>query len=150
VGATIRDRWQPLVLRERAADRNGEGDYYQRRSINSRPAESVPALCKRWFLPVEPNWPLGLDASLRNQMIGQPLILNVEFHRADLGAGPMAEGDKYLAMALELLGRAEKEPNPEKRAGLESLAESYRSRAEQIRASALIVEFNLPPETDGS
>jgi len=82
-------------------------------------------------------------------MIGQPLILNVEFHRADLGAGPMAEGDKYLAMALELLGRAEKEPNPEKRAGLESLAESYRSRAEQIRASALIVEFNLPPETEG-
>ena len=38
----------------------------------------------------------------------------------------MAEGDNYLAMALNLLRRAEKLADPEKRAGLEALAEHYR------------------------
>jgi hypothetical protein len=38
----------------------------------------------------------------------------------------MAEGDNYLAMALDLLRRAENEADSEKRAGLEALAEQYR------------------------
>jgi hypothetical protein len=45
----------------------------------------------------------------------------------------MAEGDNYLAMALDLLSRAENEADSEKRAGLEALAEQYRIQAEQVR-----------------
>jgi len=51
----------------------------------------------------------------------------------------MAEGDNYLAMALNLLRRAEKLADPEKRAGLEALAEHYRIQAERVRhMSALL------------
>ena len=61
----------------------------------------------------------------------------------------MAEGDNYLFMALDLLRRAEKEADPKKRAGLEALADSYRSRAEDIRHnSGLTVEFHLPPANE--
>ena len=42
----------------------------------------------------------------------------------------MAQRDYYLALALELLARAD-EPDPEKRAGFEALAASYRRMAEQ-------------------
>jgi len=51
----------------------------------------------------------------------------------------MAEGDNYLAMALNLLRRAEKLADPEKRAGLEALAEHYRIQAERVRQSALTI-----------
>ena len=37
----------------------------------------------------------------------------------------MAEGDNYLFMALDLLSRAEKEADPQKRTGLEALVESW-------------------------
>ena len=53
----------------------------------------------------------------------------------------MAEGDNYLAMALDLLRRAENEADSEKRAGLEALAEQYGIQAEQVRHNtALTVE----------
>jgi hypothetical protein len=59
----------------------------------------------------------------------------------------MAEGDNYLAMALDLLRRAENEADSEKRAGLEALAEQYRIQAEQVRHNtALTVEFTLPEQ----
>jgi hypothetical protein len=59
----------------------------------------------------------------------------------------MAEGDNYLAMALDLLRRAENEADSEKRAGLEALAEQYRIQAEQVRHNtALTVEFRLAKE----
>jgi hypothetical protein len=61
----------------------------------------------------------------------------------------MAEGDNYLAMALDLLRRAENEVDPEKRAGLEALAEQYRIQAEQVRHNtALTVEFRLAEERE--
>jgi hypothetical protein len=41
----------------------------------------------------------------------------------------MASADKYLAMSLDLLSKAERETDPEKRAQLEALAESYRRTA---------------------
>jgi uncharacterized protein (DUF2235 family) len=59
----------------------------------------------------------------------------------------MAEGDNYLAMALSLLRRAEKLADPEKRAGLEALAEHYRIQAERVRhMSALTI--GLPQEQE--
>jgi hypothetical protein len=59
----------------------------------------------------------------------------------------MAEGDNYLAMALDLLRRAENEADSEKRAGLEALAEQYRIQAEQVRHnSGLTIEFTLPEQ----
>jgi hypothetical protein len=61
----------------------------------------------------------------------------------------MAEGDNYLAMALDLLRRAENEADSEKRAGLEALAEQYRIQAEQVRHNiALTVEFRLAEERE--
>jgi hypothetical protein len=61
----------------------------------------------------------------------------------------MAEGDNYLAMALDLLRRAENEADLEKRAGLEALAEQYRIQAEQVRHNtALSVEFRLAEERE--
>ena len=61
----------------------------------------------------------------------------------------MAEGDNYLAMALDLLRRAENEADLEKRAGLEALAEQYRIQAEQVRHdTALSVEFRLAEERE--
>jgi hypothetical protein len=50
-------------------------------------------------------------------------------------------------MALEVLRRAETEPNPEMRAGLEELAEHYRQLGEQDPDGGLIIEFELPPKT---
>jgi len=59
----------------------------------------------------------------------------------------MAEGDNYLAMALNLLRRVEKFADPEKRAGFEALAEHYRIQAERMRhKSALTVR--LPQEQE--
>ena len=51
----------------------------------------------------------------------------------------LPDADNYLAMALDLLARAEKEPKPEKRLGLEILAEHYRVQGEQMRRAALMV-----------
>jgi hypothetical protein len=59
----------------------------------------------------------------------------------------VAERNDYLAMALEVLRRAETEPNPEMRAGLEELAEHYRQLGEQDPDGGLIIEFELPPKT---
>ncbi len=42
----------------------------------------------------------------------------------------MASAAEYLAMSLDLLGKAERETDPEKRARLEALAESYRRTGE--------------------
>jgi len=39
--------------------------------------------------------------------------------------------DSYLAMALELLGRADAETDQQKQEGLRALAESYRRMAER-------------------
>jgi uncharacterized protein (DUF2235 family) len=58
----------------------------------------------------------------------------------------MAEGDNYLSMALELLRRAEKETDPEKRKALETLAKDYREQAEKARHTGLTVEFEMPDE----
>ena len=58
----------------------------------------------------------------------------------------MAEGDNYLAMSLELLRRAEKETDPEKRKALETLAEDYREQAEKVRHTEMTVEFEYPDE----
>ena len=49
----------------------------------------------------------------------------------------VAQRDHYLALALELLARADGEPDPEKRAGFEALAASYRRMAEQAPHEAL-------------
>jgi hypothetical protein len=57
----------------------------------------------------------------------------------------MASADKYLAMSLDLLSKAERETDPEKRARLEALAESYRRTAAK---PGLTVEFNLPTKKD--
>ena len=45
----------------------------------------------------------------------------------------MTASDKNLAMALDLLAKAEREIDPEKRARLEALAENYRRTAEVKR-----------------
>jgi hypothetical protein len=58
----------------------------------------------------------------------------------------MAERGDYLAMALEVLRRAETEPDPKMRAGLEELAEHYRQLAEHDHEGGLIIEFELPPK----
>ena len=59
----------------------------------------------------------------------------------------MAQRDYYLALALELLARADGEPNPEKRAGFETLAASYRRMAEQApHGAAVIIDLELPNE----
>jgi hypothetical protein len=60
----------------------------------------------------------------------------------------MAEGDNYLARALELLRRAEKGTDPEKRKALETLAEDYREQAEKPHHTGLTVEFD--PEIRGA
>jgi hypothetical protein len=51
----------------------------------------------------------------------------------------VAQGDYYLALALELLARADGEPDPEKRAGFEALAASYRRMAEQTPHEAGLI-----------
>ena len=56
---------------------------------------------------------------------------------------PVAQRDYYLALALELLAKADGEPDPERRAGLEALAASYRRMAEQ---SGRIIDVELPIE----
>ena len=57
----------------------------------------------------------------------------------------MSSSDRYLALALELLTRAAAETDPEKRAGLEALAATYRETAEQMNHAGLTVEFEVPP-----
>ena len=60
---------------------------------------------------------------------------------------PVAQRDYYLALALELLARADGEPDPERRAGLEALAASYRRMAEQAPHEAgRIIDVELPIE----
>jgi hypothetical protein len=56
----------------------------------------------------------------------------------------MASADEYLAMSLDLLSKAERETNPEKRARLEALAESYRRTGETASKPGLRAEFELP------
>jgi hypothetical protein len=56
----------------------------------------------------------------------------------------MASADEYLAMALDLLAKAEREADPERRVKLEALAESYRHTAELARKPGLVVDFELP------
>ena len=57
----------------------------------------------------------------------------------------MAQRDYYLALALELLARADGEPDPEKRAGFEALASNYRSMAEHAAHEGdLIINPDLP------
>ena len=59
----------------------------------------------------------------------------------------VAQRDYYLALALELLARADGESDPEKRAGFEALAASYRLTAEQAPHEAgLIIDVELPIE----
>ena len=59
----------------------------------------------------------------------------------------MAQRDYCLALALELLARADGEPDPEKRAGFEALAASYRRMAEQApHEGDLIVDVELQIE----
>ena len=59
----------------------------------------------------------------------------------------MAPNDKDLAMALDLLAKAERETDPDRRARLEALAESYRRSGEST--PALTVDFELPPKGEG-
>jgi hypothetical protein len=61
----------------------------------------------------------------------------------------MASADEYLAMSLDLLSRAECEADPDKRAKLEALAESYRRTAEQTKASTLTIESDLSSKGGG-
>jgi hypothetical protein len=56
----------------------------------------------------------------------------------------MASADEYLAMSLDLLSKAERETNPEKRARLEALAESYRRTGETASKPGLRAESELP------
>ena len=59
----------------------------------------------------------------------------------------MAQRDYYLALALRLLARADGESEPEKRAGFEALAASYRRMAEQAPHEAdLIIDVESPIE----
>ena len=58
---------------------------------------------------------------------------------------PVAQRDYYLALALELLAKAD--GDPERRAGLEALAASYRRMAEQAPHEAgRIIDVELPIE----
>lgn len=58
----------------------------------------------------------------------------------------MVPGDKYRAMALELLARAETETDPQIRAEFENLAASYLRLAEQAeRNSHFDVTYEPPP-----
>ncbi len=52
--------------------------------------------------------------------------------------------DKDLAMARDLLAKAERETDPEKRARLEALAERYWRTSDD---NALTIDFELPPES---
>ena len=59
----------------------------------------------------------------------------------------VAQRDYYLALALQLLARADGEPDPEKRAGFEALASNYRRMAEQApHEGDLIIDVDLPIE----
>jgi len=59
----------------------------------------------------------------------------------------VAQRDYYLALALQLLARADGESEPEKRAGFEALAASYRRMAEQAPHEAgLIIDVESPIE----
>jgi hypothetical protein len=59
----------------------------------------------------------------------------------------VAQRDYYLALALGLLARADGEPDPEKRAGFEALAASYRRMAEQApHEGDPIIDAELPIE----
>ena len=61
----------------------------------------------------------------------------------------MTSADKYLAMSLDLLSKAERETDPHKRASLEALAESYRRMVDPGKP-ALTVELDLPRKDDGA
>ena len=61
----------------------------------------------------------------------------------------MTSADKYLAMSLDLLSKAERETDLRKRASLEALAESYRRMVDPGSKSALTIEFELPRKGDG-
>ena len=62
----------------------------------------------------------------------------------------MTAGAGYRAKALELLGRADVETDLQMRAELENLAAAFLRLAEQAeRNTKLIIEFGLPPETEG-
>lgn len=52
--------------------------------------------------------------------------------------------DKDLAMARDLLAKAERETDPVKRARLEALAESYWRTSDN---KALTIDFELPPKS---
>jgi hypothetical protein len=56
----------------------------------------------------------------------------------------VAQRDYYLALALELLARADGEPDPEKRAGFETLAASIAEQASH--EAGLIIDSELPNE----
>jgi hypothetical protein len=59
----------------------------------------------------------------------------------------VAQRDSYLALALGLLARADGEPDPEKRAGFEALAASYRRMAEQApHEGDPIIDVEVPIE----
>lgn len=55
----------------------------------------------------------------------------------------MSPTEKDLAMARELLAKAERETDPVKRARLEALAESYWRTSDN---KGLTVDFELPPK----
>jgi hypothetical protein len=66
----------------------------------------------------------------------------VKRHRGE----SVVPGDKYRAMALELLARAETESDPQIRAEFENLAASYLRLAEQAEVnSRLDVTYEPPP-----
>jgi hypothetical protein len=58
----------------------------------------------------------------------------------------MAPNDNNLAMALQLFAKAERETDPERRARLEALAESYRDTGKSM--PALAVDFELPDKDE--
>ena len=59
----------------------------------------------------------------------------------------MTPSDTHPAMALDLLAKAQRETDPEKRVRLEALAESYRRTGESKR---LISDIELPPKNGGT
>lgn len=59
----------------------------------------------------------------------------------------MTSADKYLAMSLDLLSKAERETDPHKRASLEALA--YRRMVDPGNKPARPVESDLPRKDDG-
>jgi hypothetical protein len=81
---------------------------------------------------------------VRAGLIGPRLALSNKKKRPFICGDYMAERDDFLAMALELLRRAETELDPKMRAGLEELAEHYRQLAEQNHDGGLIIELALP------